>query len=674
MTLSLEGPAAEPVTIKIYGLLGTFHVENSDYLVKYVSTFANPMAADGQGGHKELLKELKPMRERLEASKLHSLSSLLQRDLNDYRVAQELVPYLQGAAGSDSIGFFPAILAVLVPQDYLSAANPAEGYPTPVQNVDNERRTDYDNCWSVTSYVIGNQILPLGLLEIIKGNTEIIVLDGQHRANAFRYLSGDFDPSTDIYQTFYDDVQSPKPLKADLPVTLIWFEGKDGKAIDPQMISRKLFVDVNNNAKSVSVARNILLNDRAATCLGTQEIYNQAARVNGFAADRFSLLHSAFDVDSEIAKRRQHRFMLTTPEIIHDMLLWGMFGNTTYDDLAEDKVGRLRDQRNTARFRTIFRSFTEVPIGGSDDDDDKQDNLFGPYFSTPEKAKDFRLAFCEAYLPVLWEFFGNLELLRPHYEAGQITANYIRDEAGPTETDVWKKVFCGGEGLYWSLNPDKAKGDRSQQYIRAIDSIEERFSRERATIFGSDPAKTDGIYRSFNTKAFQIGYIGAVEYLAREVTAGDYTRAAQELVGRLNGFTLAQWESMFNKLKPLLIPGLDPKLWPTYRNLLIRMYDGDRGNLYDVYDMLPLDKWRAPDGRAYAAILKLELSRIKAAFEDASPPDDEIERRARRALEDTNVLLASCGLAAPWFDFDTVLAIGVKNLKRMTADHYASIS
>ena len=673
MTLSLEGPAAEPVTIKIYGLLGTFHVENSEFLVKYVSTFANPLAVGGQGGHKELLRELKPMRERLEASKLHNLSSLLQRDLNDQRVAQELVPYLQGAAGSASIGFFPAILAVLVPRGYLSETDALGRYPTPAQNEENERRTDYGNCWSVTPYVIGSQTLPLGLLEIVKGDTEIIVLDGQHRASAFRYLSGDFDPSADIYQTFYDDVKPPQPLDADLPVTLIWFEGKDGKAIDPQMISRKLFVDVNNNAKSVSIARNILLNDRAATCLGTQEVYNRAAKDNGFAAERFSLLHSAFDVDSEIAKRRQHRFMLTTPEIIHDMLLWGMFGTTTYDDPVEYSVRRLRDQRNTVRFRKIFRTFAEVPVGGNEDEEDKQDDLFGPYFTTPDRAKQFRQAFCTAYLPVLWAFFNDLHLLAPHYEAGGVVATYINDSSSPTEMDVWSKVFCGGEGLYWSLDPDKAKGERSKRYIRTIDSIEERFSQERASRFGSDTTKTDGVYRSFQTKAFQIGYIGAVEYLAREVTSGDYILAAQELIGRLNSFKFPQWLAMFNDLKPLLVPGLDPRFWPTYRNLLLRMYDGDRGNLYDVYDQQPLESWRAPDGRAYAAKLKIVRSQIRVAYEESAPPEEEIVRRARRALEETNVLLANCGLSAPWFDFDAVLAVGVDELTRQVENDYKDL-
>lgn len=94
---ALEGPPAEPAAIKVYGLLGTFRVGQSSFVVKYVSTFANPTATGQLTGHKELLEELKPMRDRLDASKLKNLNSLLQRDLNDRRVAQDLIPYLLGA-------------------------------------------------------------------------------------------------------------------------------------------------------------------------------------------------------------------------------------------------------------------------------------------------------------------------------------------------------------------------------------------------------------------------------------------------------------------------------------------------------------------------------------------------------------------------------------------------
>ena len=75
---TLVGPIPEPASIKVYGLLGTFRVGNSGFIVKYASTFANPAASGRHWGHKELLEELKPMRDRLGASKLQNLNSLLQ--------------------------------------------------------------------------------------------------------------------------------------------------------------------------------------------------------------------------------------------------------------------------------------------------------------------------------------------------------------------------------------------------------------------------------------------------------------------------------------------------------------------------------------------------------------------------------------------------------------------
>lgn len=68
-----------------------------------------------------IIAELLPMGERVTASKLTDLRSLLQRDLNDQRIAQDLIPCLQGV--NSRIGFFPAILAVSVTKGYLNAAD-----------------------------------------------------------------------------------------------------------------------------------------------------------------------------------------------------------------------------------------------------------------------------------------------------------------------------------------------------------------------------------------------------------------------------------------------------------------------------------------------------------------------------------------------------------------------
>ena len=118
------------------------------------------------------------MRERVTASRLTDLRSLLQRDLNDQRVAQDLIPYLQGV--NSQIGFFPAILAAIVPKGYLSAATPV-AYPRPTE--DGPKRICFGDCWFVEYFAAGK---PVGLFKFVKSKADIIVLDGQHRANAFR--------------------------------------------------------------------------------------------------------------------------------------------------------------------------------------------------------------------------------------------------------------------------------------------------------------------------------------------------------------------------------------------------------------------------------------------------------------------------------------------------------
>ena len=662
----LNGPVMPFPLIQVYGLLGTFRIGAGNIKVKYISTFANPAAEGTLSGHKKLLEELKPMRDRLDASKLHNLSSLLQRDLNDRRVAQELVPYLLGE--DNGIGFFPAILAVLVPRGYLAEAAGETHYPAPVQNLAETMKTDYGDCWSVTSFTLENgEPAPLGLLNIRRGSTDIIVLDGQHRANAFRFLSGDFDPSKDIYQSFYDGLDAPKPLDADLPVTLIWFESESATApINPQLISRRLFVDVNNTAKTVSTARTILLNDRAATCLGTQELYNRAAQNNGFSAGRFSLLHGGFDMDSGLAAPRLHKFMLTTPEIVHDALLWGMFGSTAYDGLNCTRVSRLHQQQNLTRFQNIFGAYPLTPKGIGEDE--KQDSFFGPYLDDPQDAAAFRIAFSEAYLPVLWILFNELNLLTPHYEAGDVVSSYITTQASPMEMDVWDKVFCGGEGLFWSLDPKKATSQRSKNYQTAIASIEGKFVEERAARFGEEIGKTNGVYESFLSKAFQVGYIGAVEYISRNLTDGDYLEAAEQLVDRLNTYTFSQWTCIFTKLKPMLAPGIDPKSWPLYRSLLIRMYDGNRGSFYDAFNENAM--FETPDGMAYKKYLEEAKVQLLAVYEDSAPPEEEILKRAKVALDKTRELLDCCGLAAGWFAQDVVRSHGEKYLKQQIESYY----
>ena len=78
--------------IELTGLIGEFDIPDNDVVIKFFCTNANTRSS---GSHEsEFLSELKPMRERVDSKSIGSLDSLMQRDLNDYRVAKNLIPYI----------------------------------------------------------------------------------------------------------------------------------------------------------------------------------------------------------------------------------------------------------------------------------------------------------------------------------------------------------------------------------------------------------------------------------------------------------------------------------------------------------------------------------------------------------------------------------------------------
>ncbi len=377
----------------------------------------------------------------------------------------------------------------------------------------------------------------------------------------------------------------------------------------------------------------------------------------------FSLLHGAFDADSDLAKGPPQKFVLTTPEIVNEMLYWGLFGNETYDNLFQNRVAREAEQRNTGKFKRIFPPLNSVQT----DNEDNLDRFRGLYFSCSEDAAEFRQAFSTGYLPVLTPLFEQFSLLTPHYQACVAVANWIAVEGDLYSRDVWRKVFCGGEGLYWSLK--SATSSLAQNYLMAIKVIEDRFSIERKDYFDAERGLVDSIYRSFVTKAFQVGYAAAVEYVARYATDADYTSAAQVLVNRLNSFSLKQWAAVFEHLRPLIIgSGLDPKPWPTYRNLLIRMYDGDKGNEYG-YDLRSLKS--SPDWVAYEELLRRAVAAY-AASQETAPDAMEVERQVRLAFEKVASILDACGLKSDWFSNAATLTRGTEFFKSNIEREYTN--
>ena len=570
-------PISESKQIEIYGLLSTWTPPNSPFSVKCVSTYANPLSDTGHG---HLLDELKPLRDRMPVKELTQLNSVLQRSLNDARVANELIPYLTGSGSP--LSFFPAILGVLIPKEFLASGEIE--YPSRNEEEEGDEIVYGETHWKYKPFEIGDQKTPFVSLTMSLHRTHVVVIDGQHRVNAFRYLTDKKRISKGVYDVFYQDIDEVNDLDASLPVTLIWFESNDKEKspIKPKHISRQLFIDVNSNARSVSSSRQILLDDRDVCSLATQELYQTAAS-RSFDLGKFSLFHSAFDMDSELAKGRMPRVSLTTPEIIDDCNWWLLFGSLSYDSLDRYQVERDRRKPFEARFSQVL----EVNCH----DYCKFDDEHRPQVKDLTSEQKFRDLSRDKISPALMLLFDKFKLIRGHYEACKSTEKWVNEEGTDGIGDVWENVFCGGEGLYWVFKDPlltKSGSVKIQKYQKAIVAIEKQFVKFRAEACGIEKqSSADKCLDAFVSKAFQVGFANAVVYLAYHGHEGNLIEASEQLVSKLNEKNTDEWVCILTELKPLLMGAADPKKWPAYQKLFLRIYDSECDNIFDEVSSRP---------------------------------------------------------------------------------------
>lgn len=575
----LTGRAIQAKYIEVHGQFGEFNLDNKKTKVRYFSTFAS--SKNKLHDSFALLKELKPMRERVKAKEISNLNSLLQRDLNDYRVANELVPYL--VDGKTPVAFFPAILAILIPKGFISQKEESS-YPTPkkIEAVDSNPILFYNDLWKLEIFKLGENESTLGILSIDPSQVDIIVLDGQHRANAFRVVSGTFsNDNNSIYSTFYKDIKPIESFNADLPVTIIWFDN-DKPTFDPKIVSRRLFVDVNNNAKKVSQSRTILLDEYEIPSLLTRFFYSKLADERQFSPEQFSLFHSDFDLDSDINVSANNVFAITNPQIVYDIFSWLTLGRTEqYSDLNRYSVGREAFRNSLSRFSSIFRteSFSDSDISSDEDSITRKRVVIKDAY----KIEDFEKAYDETLSPVLFKIYSNFKFFTKHFEAsGELEKMYSTGKMDHTEMAVWEDVFMGGEGLYYTFKDRNVKENSNkaqEKYLKAIEAIEARFKTVRAKLFsGVEDKKVNSAFGSANTKAFQIGLFMALDYF-RE--GADFVEMYEDFMAALNSKSEIDWVYILTDIRQKVINGTDPKRWPAYQKIILRAIQNETNDYYN---------------------------------------------------------------------------------------------
>ena len=255
-----------PKTSVIYGSFGEFTIGKGENTIraKYLLTKIKP-GSDGNW-ECELASEMKPWREVFNVEEL-SFDELLQRDLDDSRVAHDLIPYLLGELGGRA-KFFPPILAVIVPRK--DTGSGIEGFYPPQEVI--KQVEEYGNLFDFEQIEWDGQLTPLASLSYNRQRSAFIIVDGQHRAMAVLALHRQLNQNwgDNAFASYYDhiEVTSEQVKSIELPVCIVYFPDLHKgnplpreQGIDLSSICREIFLVVNRSAKRVSAARTLLLDD-----------------------------------------------------------------------------------------------------------------------------------------------------------------------------------------------------------------------------------------------------------------------------------------------------------------------------------------------------------------------------------------------------------------------------
>ena len=251
----------------IYGTYGEFTIGSDSNRVRAQFLLTKMKPGSEGSWENSLASQMVPWREIFNIEEL-TFDELLQRDLDDSRVAHDLIPYLLGESGAFA-RFFPPILAVLVPNKP-ERLGILPYYPTP-QNKSNTS-ISFGNLFDFKKAEIDGQISPLGSIEYNRQKTAFIIVDGQHRAMALLALHRQINDSWagNRYGAYYNhlSLKENQVKNIELPICIVFFpdlhEGNQEykeRGIDLKTICREIFLVVNKTAKRVSQSRELLLDD-----------------------------------------------------------------------------------------------------------------------------------------------------------------------------------------------------------------------------------------------------------------------------------------------------------------------------------------------------------------------------------------------------------------------------
>jgi hypothetical protein len=532
----------------------------------------------GDDPERRLTAFLNPVREILETDAL-DFNQLLQRDLDDHRVATELIPYILGKKmSSASPAFFPPIVAVMLP---FVANEVVNTFPTKKPDAIKENGA-YGSSYNVSEYGKAFQVtklwdtandiphkIKLGRISWNDEGAKLVVIDGQHRAMALlaieRTLNKTWGNGNGTkYRYFYEhrvenllkgiqgkDIEK-KLEDLEFPVTICWFPD----SATPHLNARKLFVDLNKEARKPSEARLILMSDDEMINIFSRGLLNELRSGDG-AMPVYAVEYDNPDSDRSQPVRWS---VMTNLYLIKYSIIYSLFcPDRFYKDMGSKFGGKLPWEDMNAQMRRQLQLDSFLPEKIDDDgkiiDRSSIGNEYFPNKNSPEILERFIDTWGRSLLIILSE-------TKP-YKDHCLALKDLKEgwAVGNTVSSLAYEALFAGMGMYWTLkdsneyfrqqvvesklrgNPVPSKPD----IVKAWDVIEEKrkeFDGFRANKYlnqTSETAKAESneAYNVFNTHACQLGAVLALSTIV-------YTNGVKpEGLVEMASLVTAKWNAAF---------------------------------------------------------------------------------------------------------------------------------
>ncbi len=314
-----DSDEASALDLEISGAVGSFVVQpklgNGSILVRYIQTHVRFPLDDSH--QQRLFENLVPVREIFGAKDL-GFEEIMQRDIDDARVSSSLIPYLLSVGRGEQVKFFPPIVAVAIPVSVDKQL--LDCYPK-VTEVPIRDAANVVVKRQIRSGTVGDEVFEFELREKLSklkefdnarlrlntSKTRVVIVDGQHRAMALLALYRNmksWPDQTAAFQGYYrrwsKDILRDNLQGISLPIVICVFpelDGESGRQTKVVQACRSVFLALNKNARPVSDARNILLDDYDAIAHFERRVLTQVKNISPASPSALRLWN--FELDSD---------------------------------------------------------------------------------------------------------------------------------------------------------------------------------------------------------------------------------------------------------------------------------------------------------------------------------------------------------------------------------------